>query len=276
MNESFDANGFDSFSHAVVLDGSAAKVSELPTVKIDLRNGMAGDAESVYWIGDGFALWCHERITGQQHRMGPDPVVVGSVHVDRGHVMWSAFTAPGDGSSTTSYAAEGCGTARRVDLAGVMVALDWPYVYVRNSTPGWGLRQVNVETGTSATVPIPPVGVMGPEVADETGVFGADGDTLAWTLRRRVFVMDLTTGSTRRLPVQIPLVTGVNGRITTVTVGASSVAVAATGIDGGPDSTWGLLYDVRTGRVTETPGEAWAAGPWTAWLDGDNYVISRQ
>lgn len=278
-NVAYGADGFDRFSSSLVLDPAPPRVRRIDGPDVELLPSIAADAGRVWSLrhvdpAHKFDLWCTERASGRTVQTSNGSVWESSVHADRGNVVWSYY---GDGTATSAppevWTASGCGPARRLPLTGVVVAVDWPLVYVRDPAAEWGVTVVDAVSLASTPVPRPDADLPGSLATDDRPMaFAASGDVLAWVLGREVQYLDLRTGRVVRLP-DLPDVPGVNGVMPSVSVGDRTLAAFVRGSDSGPDAVAGLVHDLPTGGTERLDGDAWAAGRWVVTGGPDAYRI---
>ena len=277
----YGADGFDRFSQPIVIDIEPFRYDGQDW-QVEVMPSFVADRRSVYSLrytdpATTLNLWCTDRATGSEQQLNAGDVDRTTLLTDRGHVVW---TYHGDGTVGSTepdevWTAAGCGPARKLPVTGDVVAVDWPRVYVRDVEVAWGVSVFDAETLTTTPVPRPQADVPGPiSTAERLPAFAANGDVLAWMEGRTVQYLDLRTGKVTRLP-DLPLVPGVNGVASVVTVGDRTLAAFVRGSDSGPDAVAGLVHDLRTGETEPVSGEAWAAGPWVVTGSPDRYAVKR-
>lgn len=171
-------------------------------------------------------------------------------------VWWDA------GEDALSVAAGCDGPVRTLPVEGTLEAFADPYAYVR---AGRTMQQVDVRSGASAAIPLPPVD-------DPSAGFAAGPGALAWADGDTLTVQKLGPGGDRRVLHDLPY-----GRddeyIGRITIGDGVVVYSASHQD--RDTGAAMVYDLRTGRRSPLPGEALAAGDRLLWRDGDTYRLTR-
>ncbi|MQY04617.1 hypothetical protein [Actinomadura macrotermitis] len=170
-------------------------------------------------------------------------------HADGGVIVW-------DAGDTLAVAAGCAGPVRDIPAKGTLEAFSYPYAFVR---AGAVMRKIDVATGRAEELRLPSGEQPSGGFAAGPGILAwADGDTLT-----------VWAGTRRRVLHRLPRAAGHDVRLT---AGRGRVVCSATAQDG--DTGQALVYDVATGRRTDLPGEALAAGDRLLYRDGDLYRLS--
>ncbi|MFC7568872.1 hypothetical protein ACFQU9_37615 [Actinomadura namibiensis] len=157
----------------------------------------------------------------------------------------------------------GCaGAVRDLSVKGTLAAFSFPHAYVRS---GRTMRQVDVVSGRQTTITLP-------DGREPSAGFGAGPDTLAWADRNVLTVRSLSSRPSRREVRGLPH-GGDDAYLGRVTVGEHVVVFSAVHQD--LDDASSLVHDLRTGKSTTVPGEAWAACPYLLRQEGDGYRLTR-
>jgi hypothetical protein len=224
-----------------------------------------------------FDLFCVDRATGERTRLSATSVGETTPHTDDGRIVWSTYPEDPTGTGPAPVWVSDCdGPAERLQVEGWVAALSWPHVYVQDQVDA-PLRRFDATTGVVETVVIPD-GVPSPQSPQAQpqllDVFVA-GDTMTWVVDGQLVVLDLAAGTARVVARDLPVVYGHNGTTIQVGYGDRYVAYSTVPVDGLPSEGRGVLVDTVTGRVADTGGPAWAAGPWVVWQSADGFHVVR-
>jgi hypothetical protein len=283
VDQSFDAAGFDRWSDLVVLDplrGTEAVVAR-PELGFTVTDG-----RFTTWVANTGPsvksnLFCHDAATGAQRRVSDGSVWESSVAADAGRLAWTYYGGEAEGIQAYTVAvSDGCGPERRLAVRGYVSALRGPFLYL-SRFPGagadWGgptgMRRYHLGSGRDEPLPleVPPgaarwEAAAGPRALLWTPIAdsGAPGPLRA---------LDLALSREVLVDERPPHAVGANGATTRLTAGDRLLAYASSPVDGPPAASRGIVYDPETRSVVRLPGEAFAAGGWLVWLEGDAYRL---
>jgi hypothetical protein len=172
------------------------------------------------------------------------------------------------------------------------VAFSHPDLFVVEPGNADGLRQVDVESGTVVAQHPLPEGVKvrtgGPD-GWQVWVAAANRDTFAWVVDdvlRTVSRDTWESSGSMRVPSALEYERGsviIGGRTMPsrprlggeLTAGNRLIVYSAKVELEDEINVRSVIYDPRSGQSFETVGQAYAAGDWLLWQDGDTFRLGR-
>jgi hypothetical protein len=283
VDQSYDPDGYDEWTELLVLDPLRGTQTPVAPQGLGLT---ATDGRVTTWQATAdpahkFDLFCRDDVTGLRRRLSDGSVWETAVAVDAGRVAWTYYGVEAESIPRFTVAlSAGCGPEQRLPVRGYVSALNGSWLYLSRFPglgAGWegppGLRRYDLESGREEPVPIAvPPGAASWEAA-------AGPRVLLWTAVDAAGVpgplraLDLGGGRDTLVASRPPHAVGINGATTRLTAGDRLLAYATVPTDGPPAASRGIVYDPVTGSVVRLPGEAFAAGRWLVWLEGDAYRL---
>lgn len=182
----------------------------------------------------------------------------------------SGFSAGGEAFVWTEswrriVVAERCGgPVRTIPVEGEIETFAYPHAYVLSYVrPGLSaLRRVDVRTGQ-----VDELGRLESEVVE----VAATGNMLAWLIGDVVTIADPRTGTPTQTLEGVPHGSDdLFGQ--RLSAGAHVVVVSVEHQNF--DDAIAIAYDLRNGKRYPLPGQAWTAGDWLLWRDGEDYLLA--
>ncbi|MFI6514979.1 sigma factor [Spirillospora sp. NPDC050679] len=175
-------------------------------------------------------------------------------HVGPGAIVWRLADR-----DELAVSASCAGAVRTVPAEGTLEGFSRPYAYVRSGRTLW---QVNVDDGRRREFRLP---------GAEPEAFAAGPRAFAWA-GEELGVQPLASGARPQVVRGLPHA-GDPAFLGRLTAGEHLVVYSAAHQD--RERAASLIYDLRDGRRTSVPGEAWAAGPYLLRQEGDAYRLTR-
>jgi hypothetical protein len=235
------------------VDAEEAAVRWMPATSPGF--GRAAGTGVVAWsdVGDSLeTVWC------ARARDDWKPVTLGTgLGGGRPAIVASGVLVAWSDDANRVWVSEDCGKPRQVG-EGEVLAVTWPDIFVADDMNR--IFRVDFETGHRRVEKV---------MSHGTPAISASGTALAWVDYETWEFVVVYDGEQRVLDRDVPIPDGPFD----VTVGRR-LAVYSQIRQKGPDQARSVVVDLVTGARVELRSEAFAAGDYLAWREGDHYTVA--